>query len=141
MGRRTTDEIVAETLVPHLPTKAYRDISFLTGSKARTLRIMAEYLEPEARFEREEVDRTAVFFGSARSRPLDEVQSDLDEAKRRRAPSEEISALENALRLAHYYEDARTLAKLLTQWGRQLCDNDGDGFVLASEGGPGMMEA
>jgi hypothetical protein len=47
--------------------------------------------------------------------PLDEVQADLDEAKSRGgAPSEEIATLENARRLAHYYEDARTLAKLLT---------------------------
>jgi hypothetical protein len=66
VGRRTTDEIVAKTLVPHLPTKAYRDINFLTGTKARTLRILAEYLEPEARFEREDVDSTIVFFGFAR---------------------------------------------------------------------------
>ena len=66
VGRRTTDEIVAKTLDPHLPTKAYRDINFLTGTKARTLRILAEYLEPEARFEREDVDSTIVFFGSAR---------------------------------------------------------------------------
>ena len=66
VGRRTTDEIVAKTLVPHLPTKAYRDINFLTGTKARTLRILAEYLEPEARFEREDVDSTIVFFRSAR---------------------------------------------------------------------------
>jgi len=63
VGRRTTDEIVAKTLVPHLPTKACRDINFLTGTKARTL---AEYLEPEARFEREDLDSTIVFFGSAR---------------------------------------------------------------------------
>jgi len=137
VGRRTTDEIVAKTLVPHLPTKACRDINFLTGTKARTLRILAEYLEPEARFEREDVDSTIVFFGSARrgsGRPRRGEKS-------WGAPSEEIATLENARRLAHYYEDARTLAKLLTQWGRQLCDNDGDGFVLASEGGTGMMEA
>ncbi len=111
MGRRTTDEIVAKTLVPHLPTKAYRNINFLTGTKARTLRILAEYLEPEARFKREDVDSTIVFFGSARrgsGRPRRGEKSGGG------APSEEIATLENARRLAHYYEDARTLAKLLT---------------------------
>ena len=51
-----------------LPVKAYRDVDFLTSPKARTLRILAEYLEPEARFEREGVDKTVVFFGSARAR-------------------------------------------------------------------------
>ena len=44
------------------------DLAILTSPKARTLRILAEYLEPEARCEREGVDKTVVFFGSARAR-------------------------------------------------------------------------
>ena len=32
---------------PRRPSKAYRDIEFLTGPSARTLRILAEYLEPD----------------------------------------------------------------------------------------------
>ncbi|MBM3280984.1 MAG: lysine decarboxylase, partial [Candidatus Handelsmanbacteria bacterium] len=50
-----------------MPTKAYRNIDFLTSPRARALRILAEYLEPEERFQREQVKRVVVFFGSARA--------------------------------------------------------------------------
>ena len=140
-SRRSADEVVAEALAPHQPTKAYRDIEFLTGPKARTLRILSEYLEPEARFESQDVDNTIVFFGSARSRPESEVQADLDLAHRSKASIGEISRLENALRLARYYEEARVLSRMLTEWATQLCQQGRQSFVLASGGGPGMMEA
>jgi uncharacterized protein (TIGR00730 family) len=140
-GRRSTDEVVAEAMTPHLPTKSYRDIDFLTSPQARTLRILAEYLEPEARFESQDVSNTLVFFGSARSRPLEEVQADLDAARQRQAPADQITPLENALRLARYYEDARVLSKLLTEWAQKLCRDEREDFVVASGGGPGMMEA
>jgi uncharacterized protein (TIGR00730 family) len=135
--RRSTDEVVAEALVPHLPTKAYRDMDFLTGPKARTLRILAEYLEPEERFEQQDVGNTIVFFGSARSRPEAEVRAELEAAK---LPAD-IERLQNALRLARYYEEARALSRMLTEWSQEICHSGRDGFVLASGGGPGMMEA
>lgn len=124
-----------------LPIKAYRDLDFLTGPRARTLRILAEYLEPEARFEREDVDKTIVFFGSARARSHDDATADLAAGRQRNAPAEEIERLETALRLSRYYEDARTLAHRLTEWSIDLCQRDKEGFVLCSGGGPGMMEA
>ncbi len=50
------------------PGKAYRNRGFLNSKDARPLRILAEYLEPKARFERHRVDDTVVFMGSARVR-------------------------------------------------------------------------
>ena len=47
-------------------TKAYKNLDFLGSSDARTLRILSEYIEPRARFERYNVTDTVVFFGSAR---------------------------------------------------------------------------
>ena len=53
------------------PTKAYRDTPRFMGSPdARTLRILAEYVEPESRFCNQVIDRTIVFSGSARFVPL-----------------------------------------------------------------------
>jgi hypothetical protein len=121
--------------------KAYRDIDFLTSQQARTLRILAEYLEPEARFEREDVDQTIVFFGSARARPEEDLRRELEAARRREASPAHIQGIESQLRLAHYYEDARVLSRRLTEWARQLCSDGKDGFVLCSGGGPGLMEA
>jgi uncharacterized protein (TIGR00730 family) len=78
------------------------------------MRILAEFLEPLAHFRREKVRDTVVFFGSAR------VQED--------GP------------LARYYNEARTLAQMLTEWADQFT-NSTYRFVVCSGGGPGIMEA
>ncbi|MFH1570113.1 MAG: LOG family protein [Gemmatimonadota bacterium] len=121
-------------------TKAYRDIGFLTSPDARTLRILAEYLEPESRFRRQGIDNIIAFFGSARARPLDEAQGSLAAARKRGATAERVAELEPALKLARYYEDARHLARRLTEWSMEL-GGDRQAFTLCSGGGPGIMEA
>ena len=45
---------------------AYENKKFLSGPEGRALRILAEYQEPLARFRREQIQDTVVFFGSAR---------------------------------------------------------------------------
>src|SRR5512143_473788 len=47
---------------------AYENPSFLNGPDGRLIRIVAEYMEPLARFRREHIQDTVVFFGSARFR-------------------------------------------------------------------------
>ena len=42
----------------HRPAKAYSNAAFLNSRDGRALRILAEYLEPKSRFEREKVDDT-----------------------------------------------------------------------------------
>ena len=46
--------------------KAFENMRFLESKDARALRILAEYLEPLSRFQRNEVLDTIVFMGSAR---------------------------------------------------------------------------
>jgi uncharacterized protein (TIGR00730 family) len=82
--------------------KAYEDLDFLHSRDARTLRILAEYLEPQARFAHYSVTDTVVF--------------------------------------SRYYEDARTLARLLTEWSKGL-RQPSRRFLVCSGGGPGIMEA
>ena len=122
------------------PIKAYRNIEFLTSTDARTLRILSEYLEPEARFEKEGVDNTVVFFGSARVKPREEVGQSLSAAQNRGAPEEMLRELQSQLKLSRYYEDARELANMLTVWSKSLGDGK-EAFVVSSGGGPGIMEA
>src|SRR5690606_6955108 len=53
-----------------------------------------------------------------------------------------IEAAENAVFMSRYYEDARELARRLTEWSKDLAqDGGGRRFVVCSGGGPGIMEA
>ena len=47
---------------------AYQNEPFLNSPDGRILRMLAEYQEPLARFRREQIQDTVVFFGSARLR-------------------------------------------------------------------------
>jgi hypothetical protein len=140
---------------------AYENVGFLNSPDGRILRILAEYSEPLARFRRERIQDTVVFFGSARFRALDEASADLEllenTGSRQAAPEEEqparqgdieqgtsselrLSRAEAAVEMAHYYEAARTLAFQLTQWAKELKSRR-NRFVVTSGGGPGIMEA
>ena len=93
---------------------AYLNDKFLNSPDARALRILSEFLEPLAHFRREKIRDTVVFFGSAR------IRED--------GP------------MSQYYRDARTLARLLSEWADQFT-NSNHRFVICSGGGPGIMEA
>src|ERR1700734_238439 len=97
----------------HRPV-AYLNETFLESPDARGLRILSEYLEPLSHFRDEKIQDTIVFFGSARI-------------------SEEGP-------LGRYYRDARTLARLITEWSDKL-EATSHRFVICSGGGPGIMEA
>jgi uncharacterized protein (TIGR00730 family) len=99
--------------------KAYKDMDFLRSREARPLRILAEYLEPEKRFEEENVKHTVVFFGSARVRP-DKI---------------------DAHRTDKYYNAAEEFAFLLSTWAKERKEKGKEGFCICSGGGPGIMEA
>lgn len=119
--------------------KAYKNLDFLNHRDARTIRILAEYLEPQTRFERYAVTDTVVFFGSARARPLDEAQKVLKQAEQE-GRSEAIERARSEMVLARYYDEARELAKLLTTWSKDLA-LPSRRFIVCSGGGPGIMEA
>jgi uncharacterized protein (TIGR00730 family) len=118
--------------------KAYKNLEFLTSRDARTIRILAEYLEPQARFERYNVRDTVVFFGSARALPPDSAEAALQEASRAGDP-DAVERARKVVKLSRYYEDARVLARMLTEWSKGLSPA-GRRFLVCSGGGPGMME-
>ena len=119
--------------------KAYKNSDFLMGREARPLRILSEYLEPQARFARYKVADTVVFFGSARALPLEHAEEALVNAKSTGNPAAILRA-EGGLHLARYYEDARTLARSMTEWSKSLVSSTRR-FLVCSGGGPGIMEA
>ena len=122
--------------------KAYKNEEFLNSRNARSLRIQAEYLEPETRFEKFNVKDTIVFFGSARTKSRSQAQKALRQARKSSAPSKQIVRAERDLKMSRYYEEARELSKRLTEWSKDL-NNEGDErrFVICTGGGPGIMEA
>jgi uncharacterized protein (TIGR00730 family) len=92
---------------------AYQNQNFLEGEHARPLRILAEYLEPLARFRAHGVQDTVVIFGSSRLR----VDGPL----------------------TRFYTEARELARRLTAWSASLPQPGR--FVVCTGGGGGIMEA
>ena len=118
--------------------KAYNNREFMNSREGRALRIHAEYMEPESRFEKFGVQDTIVFFGSARFKSRRQAQVALKEA---RGSGIDVEAAEKALAMSRYYEDARALAKKLTHWSKDLNGGDDRRFVVCTGGGPGIMEA
>jgi uncharacterized protein (TIGR00730 family) len=122
---------------PDWPIKAYKNPQFLKSKVARELRILAEYIEPEARFEEFQVRDTVVFFGSARILPREDAEKQLAAAK---TDGGDVKTAERDLDMSRYYEDARELAFKLTEWSKNL-EGDDSRFIVCSGGGPGIMEA
>ena len=117
--------------------KAYENESFLAGVDARPLRILAEYLEPDTRFQELKVRDTIVFFGSARILPRDVAEAELAAAER---DGGDLFQAKTRLEMSRYYEDTRELARRLTSWSKSLSGTERR-FVVCSGGGPGVMEA
>ncbi len=119
------------------PVKAFCNERFLKSRDARTVRILSEYLEPEARFAEMQVSDTIVFMGSARISPSEQAQEALAAAER---DGGNVEAAREGLAMSRYYEDARTLAGRLTDWSKGLEEGQRR-FVVCTGGGPGIMEA
>lgn len=96
---------------PEKSPKAYKNLDFVNSEEARSVRILCEYLEPKARFQRLGVNRSVIFFGSARTKP--------------RTP---------------YYNGAADLAEKLARWTKKTHKAD-QRFHIVSGGGPGIMQA
>ncbi len=133
---------------PLKPEKAYKNLDYLNSPGARTIRILAEFLEPMQRFQEHRIEDTIVFFGSARTKNLADAEKALKEIEDRASikgsniPAdlkEELEYAKNQIFVSRYYEDAVELAKRITLWSKSL--DSVHRFVICSGGGPGMMEA
>src|SRR5436305_257367 len=121
---------------------AYENKKFLDAPEGRILRILSEYAEPLARFRREGIQDTVVFFGSARFASLSHAENQLQilekpasaaPAPPREQPANSAAVAKTgapddlrlkraraAVKMARYYEDARRIAHLLTDWSSHL---------------------
>jgi uncharacterized protein (TIGR00730 family) len=102
---------------PDSPLKAYQNPVFLGSPEGRIVRILSEYLEPLARFEKNKINSTILFLGSSRADPTSKTSP-----------------------LHGYYRDAEQLAFLIARWAIRLKPK-GKNFVVCTGAGPGIMEA
>jgi len=125
---------------------AYQNEPFLDSPDGRILRILAEYQEPLARFRREQIQDTVVFFGSARFQGKKDATRTLDNIEHNHTAvpaaqlEKDLKRAQAGVDMARYYEDARQLAHMLTKWSIQIPARRRR-FVVTTGGGPGIMEA
>ena len=122
----------------------YENERFLSSPDGRILRILAEYQEPLARFRREQIQDTVVFFGSARFQGHKAATEGIAAIGEKNATpaqlEEDLKRAQATLDTARYYEDARKLAHMLTKWSINIPARR-HRFVVTTGGGPGIMEA
>jgi uncharacterized protein (TIGR00730 family) len=114
---------------------AFQDMDFLLREDLRPIRFQLELLKPQLLFDEAKIASTFVFYGSARIPEPAKAQALLDLAQGEQA----VRIAENLVTKSRYYEVARELATLVSNFPR-----DGKGnrqFVVCSGGGPSIMEA
>ena len=114
---------------------AFRDTDFLLREELRPVRFQLELLKTEMLLDEAGIGSTLVCYGSARIPSPEGVQAVLDSADtpERKAVAEKLAAK------AKYYEEARQLARIVSQCA--LVEKGMRQFVLCSGGGPSIMEA
>jgi len=138
-----------EELHPKHPLKAYDNKVFIHSNEGRIIRIIAEYLYPEQHFKKHGIKKTIIFFGSARVRPSEEYEKEIEElkAKLTEVSERDKTRIKNKIKelerlkekVSPYYDQAYELSKKIAQWSQSLPPKNR--FYICTGGGPGIMEA
>jgi uncharacterized protein (TIGR00730 family) len=127
--RHSHQDMAAADRIPDTPqtrAPAYRlafaDNEFLCREELRPVRLQLELLKPQMIMDERGIESTVVVMGSARINGHDS----------RTSPHKGLAAL------APYYDEARKLARLITE---KSMESYGREDVVVTGGGPGIMEA
>jgi uncharacterized protein (TIGR00730 family) len=114
---------------------AFQDMDFLLREDLRPVRFQLELLKPELLLDEANIGSTFVFYGSARIPEPSKADALVEGA----ATDSQRRIAERLRAKAHYYDEARKLARMAARAG---VDADGQKqFVVCSGGGPSIMEA
>ena len=121
------------------------DIEFLGRGEQRPVRMQLELQKVETLLRENNIHSTVVVFGGTHVVPKAEAGAHLAKAKRHldQNPKDQRSArsverAESVLAKSRYYDDAREFGRLVSS----NCQTEGKcEFVVATGGGPGIMEA
>ena len=124
---------------------AFDDPDFLLRDEMRGVRLQLEIMKPELILQEHGINATVVIFGGTRIPDPQTAAKRLQEQEMQagREPLSEMAALRvscarRVLDKSNYYEEARELARLITE--SCISDDDCD-LVVSTGGGPGIMEA
>lgn len=124
---------------------AHSDPDFMGRVELRPVRLQLELLKPELIMQEHGVQSTVVVFGGTRVVEHERAEHRLQAAKTElaMAPGDaklqrQVRIAENVLKKAHYYDEAREFARLVS--GQCQIDHQCD-YVVCTGGGPGIMEA
>ncbi len=147
-GRTIKDELArrVQHLIASPPYRlATNDPDFLEHEDLRPVRLQLEYLKPEAAMREQNIHSTVIVFGSARTRPAEELAARTAELEKELQNSPENSKLLAEKKILHkrrsqvkYYNEARKFAAIVSRKIKAEARRD---FVVITGGGPGIMEA
>jgi uncharacterized protein (TIGR00730 family) len=125
--------------------QAHTDQDFMSREELRPVRLQLELLKPELVMQEQGVQSTIVVFGGTRVIERAEAEGRLHQAEqaltaRPDDPSlrHRVTIAQNVLKKAHYYDEARMLAHIVSS--QCQVDHMRD-YVVCTGGGPGIMEA
>lgn len=143
--RHSRQDVAATSRIPDTPqtrAPAYRlaftDPDFLCREELRPVRLQLELLKPQMIMDERGIESTIVVMGSAR------IPDPSGTAQRHKEPVIETGAgarpeaARGAAALSHWYDEARKLARLVTE---KSLETYGREHVVMTGGGPGIMEA
>jgi uncharacterized protein (TIGR00730 family) len=114
---------------------AFQDTEFLLRPDLRPVRFQLELLKPELLMNEARIASMFVFYGSARVPEPAKAQALLEAAR----TDQEKKVAERLVAKAHYYDEARKLARIASRF--PVDDEGNRHFVVCSGGGPSFMEA
>ncbi|MCH2114606.1 MAG: TIGR00730 family Rossman fold protein [Pirellulales bacterium] len=134
-----------EILESHSYRLAEQDIDFLGRHEQRPVRMQLELQKVETLLHENHINSTVVVFGGTQVLPHEQAEARLAGAKRilAKTPNEPrairaVKRAESVLEKSHFYDDAREFGRLVST----TCQiNNHCDFVIATGGGPGIMEA
>ena len=126
------EEVEQTPSTPQTDAPAYRlaftDKDFMCREELRPVRLQLELLKPEMLLSEAGIASTVVMFGGARiPEPGKEAWAAKNEVQKKNLEAN-----------ARYYEEAREFARIVSQYSASTYNRE---FVIATGGGPGVMEA